>query len=123
MSWNTVSELSEVRNLTTTLFLLHLKEAAKDNSSMSGESSCHKENMDLEWESESDEDEDDSEMGGLLLMFSLGTLLQHNQIYTPIEDNSIVFGGRVLIADLNESQCLKHFQFRKEHLLQVTTSL
>ena len=73
--WNTLSEHKEVRNLITTSFLLHLKEAAKDDSSMSGESSCYKENMDLEWESESDEDEDDSEMGGLLLVFSLGTLL------------------------------------------------
>ena len=57
--WNTVSEHREVRNLTTTSFLLHLKEAAKDNSSMSGKSSCDKENMDLEWESKSNEDEDE----------------------------------------------------------------
>ena len=75
MSWNTVSELSEVRNLTTTLFLLHLKEASKDNISLSVESSCDEENMDLEWESESNEDEDDSGMGGLLLVLSPGPLL------------------------------------------------
>ena len=60
---------------------------------------------------------------GATLALTVGTLLQHAEVYKTIEDTSIEFGRRVTVEDFNESQCLMHFQFKKLHLIKVLDAL
>ena len=60
---------------------------------------------------------------GATLALTVGTLLQHAEVYKTIEDTSIEFGRRVTLQDFNESQCLMHFRFKKLHLIKVLDAL
>ena len=60
---------------------------------------------------------------GATLALTVGTLLQHAEVYKTIEDTSIEFGRRLTVENFNESQCLMHFWFKKLHLIKVLDAL
>ena len=47
----------------------------------------------------------------------------HDEVFKPIEDESIAFGRRLLIEDVNKSTCLSDFRFRKKQLQDFENQL
>ena len=101
--WNSASERRELQALATTTSLLY---------------ACDSQSSD----SEASDVEDDPQISVPLLL-TLGTLAKHVQVYQPIQDSTIKFGLTMHIADFNESQCVLHFRFRKQHLMELATAL
>ena len=62
-------------------------------------------------DSESEDEEEEHSKVDLPLLFTLTTLVKHGQVHGPVKDKTIVFGRRIVIKDLNESQCIMHFRF------------
>lgn len=69
----------------------------------------------------------DSGAAELLLVVLEHTIKQYNRVYNPIEDNKIVFAGklghRMMIHDFNESECISNFRFKQEDLVIIAHHL
>ena len=110
--WNTVSERREVQTLAALTCVMFAKK-----SNANGDDDISSGDDPMDWDTDKEEEEDEEKEGVLCLLFSLGTIFRHGEVYAPIEDTSIEFGRRMVIADFNESQCIQHFRFRKKNLL------
>jgi len=113
--WNTVSERREVRSLAALTSVLFARNIGFDGGDDSSDF--------MDWDTDEEEEEDEDNEGVLSLLFLLGTIFRHGEVYAPIEDTRIEFGRRMVIADFNESQCIQHFRFRKGDLIKVAKSL
>lgn len=105
--WNTLKDRSDLRSLYTATCVLYMFDHSNDNPS----------------DSESEDEEEEHSKVKLTLLFTLATLVKHGQVHGPVEDKTIVFGRRIVINDLNESQCIMHFRFRKQHLKVISQEL
>ena len=113
--------MSERREVQTLAALTCVMFAKKSNANGDDDISSGDDPMD--WDTDEEEEEDEEKEGVLCLVFSLGTIFRHGEVYAPIEDTTIEFGRRMVIADFNESQCIQHFRFRKKNLVKVAQSL
>ena len=104
--WNLVYERRELNVLAATTCLLYACDERIIYSDSSG-----------------DDTEVDEEVSNLPLLLTIGTICKHADVYQRIEDTTIVFGRRMKIDDYNESQCLLHFSFRKDHLKDICVLL
>jgi hypothetical protein len=48
---------------------------------------------------------------------------EEDRIYSIVEDEDLEFGGRFLVNDFNDSQCLLYFRFRKNDLQKLADEL
>ena len=110
-----MSERREVRSLAALTSVLFARNIGFDGGDDSSDF--------MDWDTDEEEEEDEDNEGVLSLLFLLGTIFRHGEVYAPIEDSSIEFGRRMVIADFNLSQCIQHFRFRKENLIKVAQSL
>ena len=100
--WNLVYERRELNVLAATTCLLY---------------ACNERIIDSD--SSGDDTEVDEKVNNLPLLFTIGTIRKHADIYQRIEDTTIVFGQCMKIDDYNESQCLLQFCFRKDYLKDI----
>ena len=104
--WNTLKERTELKGICATTCVLYMFDTESECSS----------------DSDSDVDEEDRPKD-LPLLFTLATLSKYAEVHGALEDTTIQFGRRLVIDDFNDSQCIMHFRFRKEHLKVVARAL
>ena len=109
--WNSYYDCKVLETLSLATAATLLCEEPESDVSLSIQS------LDSDWESEN-EDEDVVPM-----ILTLSTLLQHSEVHKVIEDDTIHFNQRLLIVNFNEAQCLEHFRFRKNHLIELAEAL
>ena len=56
-------------------------------------------------------------------LLTIGSLLKYAEVYKEIEAMTIRWGYRLHIDDYNESRCLQHFRFRKNHLVKLVEAM
>ena len=85
--WNTVSERREVQRLAALTCVMF----AKNNNVDGYDDTSSGDEVMMDWDTDEEEEEDDKNEGLLRLLFSLGTVFRHQEVYAPIEDTTIEF--------------------------------